>query len=262
MPRALDPIARRCRRHGYALGTMRSSLRLGPVLVGVLLGILTASHARADSLAPPPTDCPQGTYGRSSRGGSYCAPTQCGDDTHTCPPQPHCPVQSWPCPSPEPWRCEDAPRGLCVLTSTSNGSRPGPRGPIPWTDEFTQSLGDCTTDADCTRGARCEIARRCVHAPAQTPTAPARTTAPAPTTTTAPSTTPTTSPASPRTNSSADASAGALCALTAHRSTGHDAGLALFLPALVLLSRRARQGARKRTSANGSGSRSNANVTA
>ncbi|MBX7195131.1 MAG: hypothetical protein K1X94_23960 [Sandaracinaceae bacterium] len=148
------------------------------LLLALVVALAPSLSAQADVLSPPPDDCAPRTVGLSTRGGGVCAPTQCGDAEHACPSSPYCATQTWPCPSPEPWRCEDAPTGLCVRTVEHSGSRPGPRGGFPWTERVTYAEGECTTDADCTRGTHCETARRCVHEPPPAP--PPTTVAPPP----------------------------------------------------------------------------------
>ena len=212
---------------------------LAVCVLSIVVG-LPLTTAEADALSPPPLDCPAGTLGRSARSGGYCAPTRCGEGEEGCPREPFCPVHSWPCPSPEPWQCEEAPRGLCVRTSTSHGVRPGPRGPIGWTDERTEALGPCASDADCSTGARCEQARRCAHAPAP-PASPAPTSAPSapppatlPTLPAAPAAAPPAA-APPRANEPSST----MCA-SGRRPGAHTAWLAAALAAVALARRRSR----------------------
>lgn len=221
-----------------------STILRGALALGLLLSASGATRARADALSPPPTDCPAGTVGRSARSGGYCAPTRCGQPGQECPTEPHCPVQSWPCPRPEPWRCEDTPRGLCVQTSVTSGSRPGPDGPVPWSQEITQSRGACIRHSDCPEGARCEVARRCVHDAVAEETAPS---APAPTSPAAPVAPPiTVAPPRPANATSAPEGGGGLCAIspTGSRSATDASAIVVCLFAaagLVLRARAARR---------------------
>jgi MYXO-CTERM domain-containing protein len=57
-----------------------------------------ASHARADVVGPPPTDCPSGSVGASTHSGPYCAPADCHTDMDctggaTCQPMAVCIAQ-------------------------------------------------------------------------------------------------------------------------------------------------------------------------
>lgn len=201
--------------------------------VPLLVSVTGVMSARADVLSPPPADCPAGSVGRSGRAYGYCAPTRCGEAGQECPTEPFCPVQSWPCPRPERWYCEDTPRGLCVQTSVTHGSRPGPGGPVAWSQEITQVRGACAANADCPEGARCEVARRCGHGPSEPPA-----------TTTAPATPPTPiAPVAPRPSNAAagtDADVhGGLCAASA--GSPRPASLAwLLVASLTLLATRRR----------------------
>ncbi|MCA9604832.1 MAG: hypothetical protein KC619_04530 [Myxococcales bacterium] len=136
----------------------------------LILVVLLPSVAAADSLGPPPRDCPSGAVGRSNRSGAFCTPTSCGDpETEGCPAQPFCPERSWPCPSPEPWTCSAEPMALCVRTEDWVDRR-GIGGPVTHTREV--ALGPCGEGDGCPDRAVCQRARRCLHAPPAPPPPP------------------------------------------------------------------------------------------
>jgi MYXO-CTERM domain-containing protein len=115
--------------------------------VGVSIAILlSASVAAADAVAPPPTDCPNGTHGESSHTGPYCAPQTCSSDADCSGGQ----------------TCREL--AMCIAQQACGGlmldAGPYPDGGFPPPCRFDAVHGLCNAGAACTTGT-CETRRVC-----------------------------------------------------------------------------------------------------
>lgn len=125
------------------------------LLVGLLAFSLAAlghvASARADALEPPPTDCPEGSAGQTTRRGGYCAWTPC---TGACPSDTDGPALV----------CSGSEVALCVQTIEYPAAevQQGPALRTLPAETRQVVLGPCGAGGACGSGQRCERARVCV----------------------------------------------------------------------------------------------------
>lgn len=114
------------------------------------LSPLAASSARADALAPPPTNCPEGSYGTTSRRGEHCELGTCGDECRSTFGN-------------EPLVCSATEIALCVETTSYPAAdvQQGPRVVSLPAETWNVVHGPCAADGSCARG-RCVRERACV----------------------------------------------------------------------------------------------------
>ncbi len=124
------------------------------LLVGLLafsLAALDLASARADALEPPPTDCPEGSSGQTTRRGGYCAWTPC---TGTCSGDANG----------QALVCSGSEVALCVQTMEYPAVEVQ-QGPVLRSlpaETREVALGPCGAGGVCGSGQRCERARVCV----------------------------------------------------------------------------------------------------
>ncbi len=140
------------------------------VVAALLATTLPPSELHADSVPPPPKDCPAGSIGLTGHCGEWCEATECKTDADCRR------LSSHNRGEPRPLSCREA--ALCVehddYDSCSGWSKGKPLQRII-------ARNPCQTDGDCIRPARCEKARRCFFASAAaTAATPSTTRAPAP----------------------------------------------------------------------------------
>ena len=123
--------------------TSSKPMRLATLGAALLSLTLAVAPARADAVAPPPTNCPDGTTGMSCHGGVYCQPTTCKTSAD-CTGGQVCEAQS-----------------VCLGQVTCGGGVEVPDGGAVTAPEV--NVGDvCTTAADCDGGATCGTQSVCV----------------------------------------------------------------------------------------------------
>jgi hypothetical protein len=138
----------------------RSALALAPTSapLAVLLVTLVASSlvlvpglARADALEPPPTDCPEGSVGRTTQRGAFCGLARCEG---TCPSAGNGGALV----------CSPSAIAVCV----ANESYPaetvqwGPRVRELAAESREVVVGPCASDGSCAAGLTCVRTRACV----------------------------------------------------------------------------------------------------
>lgn len=111
---------------------------------------LVAASTRADALAPPPTNCPEGSYGTTSRRGEHCELGACGDECRSTFGN-------------EPLVCSAVEIALCVETTSYPAAdvQQGPRVVSLPAETWNVVHGPCAADGSCARG-RCVRERACV----------------------------------------------------------------------------------------------------
>lgn len=129
-----------------------SRLRATHALAALLWALLggASSTARADALAPPPDDCPEGSVGDSSRWGTHCEWRPCGDA---------CPTSA----RGEQLACSAREIAMCVETASyaAQDVQQGPRMVSMPAETWNVAHGPCAADGICARG-RCVRERACV----------------------------------------------------------------------------------------------------
>lgn len=118
-------------------------------LLALVLGGASAP-VRADALSPPPTDCPEGSVGASSRWGTHCEWRPCGDA---------CPTNM----RGEMLACSGREIAMCVESSSyaAQNVQQGPRVVSMPAETWNVAHGPCGADGSCARG-QCVRARACV----------------------------------------------------------------------------------------------------
>ena len=119
--------------------------------LGALALTMLAPHAAlADALAPPPTDCPAGSIGATSRRGEHCEHAPCEG---AC-----APVRGQPA-----LECSDADVPVCVETRAfvAEDVQQGPRMVSLPAETWQVVHGPCDASGGCARGT-CVRRRACV----------------------------------------------------------------------------------------------------
>ena len=113
-------------------------------------GVLAPRRAHADALAPPPTNCPAGSVGATSRRGEHCEHVGCDG---TC-------AAGF---AQEAQACSAEPVAVCVETISYPAAdvEQGPRVVSLPAETWNVAHGPCAADGSCAHG-RCVRERACV----------------------------------------------------------------------------------------------------
>lgn len=136
-------------RRTTALSTLLAAFACVVFGVSFVTAGFAASHARADAIRSPPTDCPRGAAGRSSHSGQWCQPTTCteGGGGDSCGSEQSCEAQ-----------------GLCVTSETyTEGGRLAADQPREQRARQI-AVSACNAGDTCADGSACVVTNRCVRA--------------------------------------------------------------------------------------------------